>query len=204
MQATHFDRQEDRQRIEELDIVKALGIICMVAGHSDAPFTHFIYLFHMAVFFMAAGFFFKDETSNDFRCDVNDKQKYSSKKISSLSLLSVLSRASSCAHVFCLPKSKNEQIPAKSVHCIKFMQMCQKKHAFACFFCAPAGLSSATASEALAAFLHFPGCSEPRSGEDSREQNAQCAPMISPISAGIWGTSRAIRSVPASKISDFT
>ena len=29
MQATHFDRQEDRQRIEELDIVKALGIIRM-------------------------------------------------------------------------------------------------------------------------------------------------------------------------------
>ncbi|MDY4486482.1 MAG: hypothetical protein SPE18_00280 [Candidatus Limivicinus sp.] len=129
MQATHFDRQEDRQRIEELDIVKALGIICMVAGHSDAPFTHFIYLFHMAVFFMAAGFFFKDETSNDFRCDVNDKQKYSSKKISSLSLLSVLSRASSCAHVFCLPhKSKSEQIPYKSVHCIKFMQMCQTEN----------------------------------------------------------------------------
>lgn len=94
----------------------------MVAGHSDAPFTHFIYLFHMAIFFMAAGFFFKDETSNDFRCDVNDKQKYSSKKISSLSLLSVLSRASSCAHVFCLPKSKSEQIPYKSVHCIKFMR----------------------------------------------------------------------------------
>ena len=138
MQATHFDRQEDRQRIEELDIVKALGIICMVAGHSDAPFTHFIYLFHMAVFFMAAGFFFKDETSNDFRCDVNDKQKYSSKKISSLSLLSVLSRASSCAHVFCLPKSKNEQIPAKSVHCIKFMQMCQKNRLNGGFFGAPA------------------------------------------------------------------
>lgn len=56
-------------------------------------------------------------------CDVNDKQEYSSKKISSLSLLSVLSRAS-CAHVFCLPKSKNEQIPQESVHCIKFMQMC--------------------------------------------------------------------------------
>lgn len=135
MQATHFDRQEDRQRIEELDIVKALGIICMVAGHSDAPFTHFIYLFHMAVFFMAAGFFFKDETSNDFRCDVNDKQKYSSKKISSLSLLSVLSRASSCAHVFCLPKSKSEQIPYKSVHCIKFMQMCQKSTRMRAFLC---------------------------------------------------------------------
>ena len=143
MQATHFDRQEDRQRIEELDIVKALGIICMVAGHSDAPFTHFIYLFHMAVFFMAAGFFFKDETSNDFRCDVNDKQKYSSKKISSLSLLSVLSRASSCAHVFCLPKSKSEQIPYKSVHCIKFMQMCQKNRLNGGFFwCSSGGFES--------------------------------------------------------------
>ena len=75
MQATHFDRQEDRQRIEELDIVKALGIICMVAGHSDAPFTHFIYLFHMAVFFMAAGFFFKDETSNDFRSVINTTKR---------------------------------------------------------------------------------------------------------------------------------
>ena len=31
----------------------------MVAGHADAPFTHFIYLFHMAVFFIAAGFNFK-------------------------------------------------------------------------------------------------------------------------------------------------
>lgn len=61
-----------------------------------------------------------------------------------------------------------------------------------------------TASESLAAFLNFPGCSEPRSGEESREQDAQCAPMISPISSGIWGASRAIRSVPASKISDFT
>ena len=73
-------------------------------------------------------------------CDVNDKQEYRSKKISSLSLLSVLSRASSCAHVFCLPKSKNEQIPQESVHCIKFMQMCQKNRRQGGFFGAPAGI----------------------------------------------------------------
>ncbi|HBM98817.1 MAG TPA: hypothetical protein DD413_05260 [Ruminococcus sp.] len=54
-----------KKRIEEIDIIKALGIICMVAGHSSAPFTKFIYLFHMAIFFIASGFFFKDEKSNN-------------------------------------------------------------------------------------------------------------------------------------------
>lgn len=55
------------KRIDELDILKALGIICMVAGHSSAPFTHFIYLFHMAVFFIASGFVFKKEASDTIR-----------------------------------------------------------------------------------------------------------------------------------------
>ncbi|MBQ9632326.1 MAG: acyltransferase family protein, partial [Lachnospiraceae bacterium] len=52
-------------RSHEIDILKAVGIICMVAGHSGAPFSHFIYLFHMAIFFIASGFFFKDRDSND-------------------------------------------------------------------------------------------------------------------------------------------
>lgn len=47
------------KRIDEIDIIKGIAIILMVAGHADAPFTHFIYLFHMAVFFIAAGFNFK-------------------------------------------------------------------------------------------------------------------------------------------------
>lgn len=54
-----------QKRIEEIDILKALGIICMVAGHSDAPFAHFIYLFHMAIFFIASGFFYKDTSSDN-------------------------------------------------------------------------------------------------------------------------------------------
>lgn len=52
------------KRVEELDILKDIAIICMVAGHAGAPFTHFIYLFHMAVFFMASGYFYKDSSSD--------------------------------------------------------------------------------------------------------------------------------------------
>lgn len=53
-----------KKRIEEIDILKALGIICMVAGHSGVPIVHFIYLFHIAIFFMASGYFFKDQTTD--------------------------------------------------------------------------------------------------------------------------------------------
>lgn len=33
----------------------------MVLGHSGAPFTHWIFLFHMAVFYMASGYFWNDK-----------------------------------------------------------------------------------------------------------------------------------------------
>ena len=56
-----------KKRIDEIDIVKALGIICMVAGHAGAPFTRFIYLFHMAIFFIASGFVYKESSSNSFK-----------------------------------------------------------------------------------------------------------------------------------------
>lgn len=39
-----------------IDILKGVGIILMVAGHCGFPFTRFIYLFHMAIFFMASGY----------------------------------------------------------------------------------------------------------------------------------------------------
>lgn len=43
--------------------VKGLAIILMVAGHAEGPWwmTNFIYLFHMPVFFMAAGYFFSEK-----------------------------------------------------------------------------------------------------------------------------------------------
>lgn len=50
-----------------VDIVRALGIFCMVAGHCGFPFTHFIYLFHMAVFFMISGFCFNECNSQSIK-----------------------------------------------------------------------------------------------------------------------------------------
>lgn len=52
-----------QKRNIEIDIVKGLAIILMVAGHASVQ-VNFIYLFHMAVFFMAAGYFYKDSASD--------------------------------------------------------------------------------------------------------------------------------------------
>lgn len=54
-------------RVIEVDIIKAIGIILMVAGHSGAPFSKFIYLFHMAVFFIASGFCYKSSSSDSIK-----------------------------------------------------------------------------------------------------------------------------------------
>ena len=39
----------------------------MVAGHAEAPFSHFIYLFHMAVFYIISGFLYSEKNSLTFR-----------------------------------------------------------------------------------------------------------------------------------------
>ena len=48
-------------RYDEIDILKGIGIILMVWGHCGAPFHNYIYLFHMAIFFMASGFCWSDK-----------------------------------------------------------------------------------------------------------------------------------------------
>lgn len=40
----------NKERNISIDIIKGIGIILMVGGHCGMPFTHFIYLFHMAIF----------------------------------------------------------------------------------------------------------------------------------------------------------
>lgn len=55
---------KNTNRNEEIDILKALGIICMVAGHSSAPLPKIFLLFHMSIFFIASGFFYKEHYSN--------------------------------------------------------------------------------------------------------------------------------------------
>lgn len=43
-------------RNNKIDIVKGIGIILVVLGHSGVMFENFIYLFHMSIFFIVAGY----------------------------------------------------------------------------------------------------------------------------------------------------
>lgn len=54
-------------RNAEMSIVKGIAIILMVVGHAEAGdfLTRFIYMFHMPVFFIAAGYFFSDGNLDD-------------------------------------------------------------------------------------------------------------------------------------------
>lgn len=45
----------------QYDIAKGIGMILVVLGHANAPFKSFIYLFHMALFFIISGYFYKGE-----------------------------------------------------------------------------------------------------------------------------------------------
>lgn len=46
------------QRNPKIDIIKGIGICLMVLGHCGSPITHFLYLFHMPIFFIASGYVF--------------------------------------------------------------------------------------------------------------------------------------------------
>ena len=51
-------RSQDNYSLE-LDILKGICIILVVIGHSGSIFTHYIYLFHVGVFFIASGYVYK-------------------------------------------------------------------------------------------------------------------------------------------------
>lgn len=68
------------KRNETISIVKALGIILMVVGHSGCPkaLSDYIYMFHMPLFFFCSGYFLKET-------DTIDKfQSFTKKKIKGL------------------------------------------------------------------------------------------------------------------------
>lgn len=54
----------NQKRNVEIDMLKGLAIILMVVGHTETPVQNFIYLFHMAVFFMASGYLYKESVSD--------------------------------------------------------------------------------------------------------------------------------------------
>lgn len=55
------------KRNNTIAIAKGIAIILMVIGHAEAPelLTNFIYTFHMPLFFIAAGYFFKRKYLDD-------------------------------------------------------------------------------------------------------------------------------------------
>lgn len=54
---------ENKKRIDYFDIAKGIGILLMIIGHMDLKkyplINHFIYSFHMPLFFVISGYFFK-------------------------------------------------------------------------------------------------------------------------------------------------
>ena len=69
---------DQRENSHVFSIMKGLGIIFVVAGHTAySPVHNFVYLFHLAVFYFVAGYFFKDKY-------IDDKLLFVWKKIKSL------------------------------------------------------------------------------------------------------------------------
>ena len=50
-----------------ISICKGIAIILMVIGHAEVPdlLSNFIYVFHMPLFFIAAGYFFSRKNVDD-------------------------------------------------------------------------------------------------------------------------------------------
>ena len=55
---------DGKSRDDRIDMVKGIAIILVVLGHSGFPLTHWVYLFHMAVFFICAGYFITEKNYN--------------------------------------------------------------------------------------------------------------------------------------------
>lgn len=71
-----------KKRNDTLSIVKAIGIILMVIGHSGCPkyLNDYLYMFHMPLFFFCSGYFFKKPT------DFSNLKNFFKKRIKGLYL----------------------------------------------------------------------------------------------------------------------
>lgn len=58
-----------------IDILKAIGIILVVAGHSNNPFSSYIYTFHMPLFFFISGYLMYKSKTRKFKDFIINKIK---------------------------------------------------------------------------------------------------------------------------------
>jgi len=51
-----------KEKLPFIDFAKGIGILLVVWGHTQTPFTRSIYIFHMPLFFMLSGFLFETKS----------------------------------------------------------------------------------------------------------------------------------------------
>lgn len=78
-------KNNEEGRNNYIDILKGIGISCVVIGHASwdveiwkwqVPIGAFVYLFHLAVFFFCSGYLYKEETSFCFYISKRLKSMY--------------------------------------------------------------------------------------------------------------------------------
>ena len=64
MRAEQSRAEQSRVRLSWLDVLKGIGIILVAIGHiySNQIFFDWLYSFHMPLFFLAAGWVYKEKT----------------------------------------------------------------------------------------------------------------------------------------------
>lgn len=70
------------KRDVKIDILRGISMIFIVLGHSGFPYTKFIYLFHLAIFFIISGYCYKENKIKTFNEFIN----YVIKKVKKLYL----------------------------------------------------------------------------------------------------------------------
>lgn len=63
------------KNVKYIDILKGLGIMLVVIAHSKAPFTNFINLFHMPLFFFISGYLYKRSSEEKLVSFIKKKVK---------------------------------------------------------------------------------------------------------------------------------
>ncbi|URZ03576.1 acyltransferase family protein [Clostridium felsineum] len=51
----------ENKRSIGMDVIKGLGIIAIVIGHTQSPLLRFVYSYHVVLFFFISGYFYKEE-----------------------------------------------------------------------------------------------------------------------------------------------
>lgn len=56
----------ERKRDSTIDVIKGIGIVLMVYRHARGPFSEYVVLFHMALFFIASGYLYNGNKIKNF------------------------------------------------------------------------------------------------------------------------------------------